>query len=163
MPAMSDMLTLSVDLPEVALAPGEVLVLEGNPNGPVCVLVEGELTVSKGDVEVNAITQPGAVIGEMSVLLGQHHGATVVASTAARLRVAQDGLVFLGRDPVVLRLVAEGLARRLNFVTTYLADLKDQYGDAPGLSMVAEILSTLGHHGQPTARPGSARDPEPKY
>ena len=157
------MLTLSADLPEVALSPGEVLVLEGSPNGPVWVLVEGDLTVSNGEVEVNTITQPGAVIGEMSVLLGLRHGASVVASTAARLRVAQDGAAFLGSDPLVLRLVAEGLARRLNFMSTYLADVKDQYSEAPGLSMVAEVLSTLGHHGQPTARSGSARDPEPTY
>ena len=66
-------------------------------------------------------------------------------------------------DPAVLRLVAEGLARRLEFVSTYLADLKDQYGDAPGLAMVADVLSTLSHHEPPPARPGSARDPDPAY
>ena len=163
MAPMADMLMLSADLPEVALAPGDVLVLEGNPSGPVWVLVEGELTVSKGGIAVNTITLPGAVIGEVSVLLGLHHGASVVASSNARLRVAHNGAAFLDSDPVVLRLVAEGLARRLNLVTTYLADLKDQYGDAPGLSMVADVLSTLGHHGQPTARPGSTRDPDPHY
>ena len=160
---MADMLTLSADLPEVTLAPGDVLVLEGHPNGPVWVLVEGALTVSKGGTAVNSITHPGAVIGEVSVLLGLLHGATVVASSDTRLRVAQNGAAFLASDPVVLRLVAEGLARRLNLVTTYLADLKDQYGDTPGLSMVAEVLSTLGHNGQSTARPGSTRDPDPNY
>ena len=45
----------------------------------------------------------------------------------------------------------------------YLADLKEQYGDAPGLSMVSDVLTTLSHHGQPAARPGSARDPDPDY
>jgi CRP/FNR family cyclic AMP-dependent transcriptional regulator len=160
---MADMLTLSAGLPEVALDPGDVLVLEGSPSGPVWVLVEGDLIVSKGGVEVNTITHPGAVVGEVSVLLGLQHGATVVASTPVRLRVARNGAAFLGSDPVILRLVAEDLARRLNFVTTYLADLQDQYGDAPGISMVSEVLSTLGHHGQPAATPGSARDPDPTY
>ena len=61
----------------------------------------------------------------------------------------------------MLRLTAEGLARRLHFVTTYLADLKEQYGDAPGLSMVSDVLATLGHHDRPMARPGSAHDPDP--
>ena len=56
-----------------------------------------------------------------------------------------------------------GLAERLDLVTTYLADLKDQYGDAPGLSMVADVLSTLSQHPGTTARPGSARDPDPEY
>ena len=115
---MKDVLILSADFPELALAAGEVLVLEGNPNGPVWVLIDDVLTVSKGGVEVTTITHPGAVIGEVSVLLGLHHGATVVASTAARLRLVEDGAPFLGSDPEALRLVAERLARRLNFVTT---------------------------------------------
>jgi CRP-like cAMP-binding protein len=160
---MPDMLTLADHLPEVVLAPGDVLVREGNPSGPVWVLVSGELTVSKGGTEVNTISLPGAVIGEMSVLLGVDHGATVVAATPARLRVARDGAALLAGDPEVMRQVAEGLARRLNFVSTYLADLKEQYGDAPGLSMVSDVLTTLSHHGQPAARPGSARDPDPDY
>ena len=160
---MPDMLGLAENLPEVALAPGDVLVHEGNPSGPVWVLVSGELTVSKGGTEVNTISRPGAVIGEMSVLLGLDHGATVVAASPARLRVAEDGAAMLASDPAVMRLVAEGLARRLNFVSTYLADLKAQYGDAPGLAMVSDVLSTLSHHEQPAARSGSARDPDPDY
>jgi len=160
---MPDMLSLSDHLPEVVLAPGDVLVHEGNPSGPVWVLVSGELTVSKGDTAVNTISRPGAVIGEMSVLLGLDHGATVTAASPARLRVAEDGAALLASDAAVMRLVAEGLARRLNFVSTYLADLKEQYGDAPGLSMVSDVLSTLSQHEQPVARPGSARDPDPDY
>jgi hypothetical protein len=99
----------------------------------------------------------------VSVLLGTAHGATLTASTPTRLRRADDGGAFLVSDPIVLRFVAEGLARRLNLVTTYLADLKVQYGDAPGMSMVSDVLSTLSHHEQPEARPGSARDPDPAY
>jgi hypothetical protein len=59
--------------------------------------------------------------------------------------------------------VAIGLAERLNFVTTYLADLKQQYGDAPGLSMVNDVLARLAQGQTPSARPGSARDPNPEY
>ena len=40
-------------------------------------------------------------------------------------------------------LVAVGLAERLNLVTTYLADLQDQYGDAPEMDMVREMLRRL--------------------
>ncbi len=59
--------------------------------------------------------------------------------------------------------MAVGLAERLNFVTTYLADLKHQYGDAPGLAMVADVLGQLAQRQGPTAQPGSARDPDPAY
>lgn len=157
------MLSISAHLDELHLAPGDVLVLEGNPSGPLWVLVSGELAVIKGGTEVNTISRPGAVIGEVSLLLGHHHGATVQATRPATVRVAGDGRSFLDGDPAVLRLVAEGLARRLEFVSTYLADLKDQYGDAPGLAMVADVLSTLSYDELPPAHPGSARDPDPAY
>jgi hypothetical protein len=51
----------------------------------------------------------------------------------------------------------------LNFVSTYLADLKDQYGDVSGLSMVSEVLSHLAERQVVEARPGSVRDPDPDY
>ena len=66
-------------------------------------------------------------------------------------------------NPEITKLIAVGLAERLNFVSTYLADLKEQYGDATGLSMVSEVLSHLAEKQVVTARPGSARDPEPDY
>ena len=160
---MPDMLTLSAGLAEVTLAPGDTLAVEGSPSGQIWVLVEGALTVSRGGVEVNAINRVGAVIGEVAVLLGTDHVFTFVASAPTRLRRADDGAAFLAGDPAILRLVAEGLARRLNFVSTYLVDLKVQYGDAPGLSMVSDVLTTLSHHEAPHARPGSARDPDPAY
>jgi hypothetical protein len=79
------------------------------------------------------------------------------------LRYAADGHALLASDPAITRLVAVGLAERLNLVTTYLADLKHQYGDAPGLAMVSEVLSRLAQRQAPIARPGSARDPDPDY
>jgi CRP-like cAMP-binding protein len=134
---------------------------EGGAGGAIWILVSGALQVRKGDIVVNTITQPGAIIGEISVLLGTEHGATVEATEPSRLRHAADGHDLLG-VPAVTHLVAVGLAERLNYVTSYLADLKYQYGDAPGLTMVSDVLTRLAQH-QGSARPGSARDPDPEY
>jgi CRP/FNR family cyclic AMP-dependent transcriptional regulator len=157
------MLALSAHLPEIELAPGEAVVQEGGPSGGIWVLVSGALRVRKGDVAVNTITHPGALVGEMSVLLDTDHGATVEAMEPSRLRFAADGHALLASDPAITKLVAMGLAERLNFVTTYLADLKNQYGESPGLSMVSDVLGQLAQRQGPTARPGSARDPDPAY
>jgi CRP-like cAMP-binding protein len=119
--------------------------------------------VLKGAVAVNTITHPGSLIGEISVLLGTAHGATVEATEPSVVRYATDGAALLASDPAITRLVAVGLAERLNFVTTYLADLKHQYGDTPGLAMVSDVLSELSQRQAPPVRPGSARDPEPDY
>ena len=70
---------------------------------------------------------------------------------------------LLESDPAITSLIAMGLAERLNFVTTYLVDLKHQYGDAPGLAMIPDVLRELAQRQAATARPGSARDPDPEY
>jgi CRP/FNR family cyclic AMP-dependent transcriptional regulator len=160
---VATLLDLSTNLPEVEFAAGEAVVREGNPSGPIWILVSGSLRVLKGDVQVNTITEPGAAVGEISVLLGSDHGATVEALETSRLRQAADGHGFLESDPAVAKLIAAGLAERLNFVSRYLADLEHQYGDAPGLSMVSDVIGHLAQHHVAPARPGSARDPHPEY
>jgi len=160
---MSDMLALSAHLPTIEFAAGDVVVHEGGSAGSLWVLVSGALQVSKGPVVVNTITRPGALVGEIAVLLEGVNSATVRATEPSVLRHAADGQALLARDPAITRLVAIGLAERLNFVTTYLADLKLQYGDAPGLSMVSDVLARLAERQGPAARPGSARDPNPEY
>ncbi len=158
-----DLLTLTAHLPEIELAAGDIVVHEGGSGRALWVLVSGALEVRKGTVSVNRITRPGASIGEISLLLDTVYSATVLATEPSILRHAADGHALLARDPAVARLIAVGLAERLNFVTTYLADLKHQYGDAPGLSMVNDVLARLAHRQAPAARPGSVRDPDPDY
>ena len=159
----ADLLSLTAHLPEIELAPGDVLIREGGSGEALWILVSGELRVLKGDVVVNTITHPGAVIGEMSMLLGGAHSATVEATAPTRLRVGADGHALLESDPAITKLVAIGLAERLSYVTTYLADLTHQYGDAPGLSIVSSVLSQLEQRKGRRAEPGSMREPDPDY
>jgi CRP-like cAMP-binding protein len=160
---MDDMLSLSVGLPEVSFAAGETVVAEGGSAAAISVLVSGALEVCKNGVAFNAVTRPGAQVGEISVLLGAPYGATVRASAPSVLRHAADGRALLDRPPAISRLVAVGLAERLNFVTSCLVDLKQQYGSAPGLSMVSDVLRELAQRQSVAARPGSAREPDPDY
>lgn len=160
---MTDMLALSAHLPEVRFAAGDVVLREGGRGSSLWVLVSGALRVCKGEVQVNSITRPGAVIGEISMLLDCAYSATVEATEPTVLRLAADGQALLSSDPAITRLVAVGLAERLNFLTTYLADLKHQYGDAPGLAMVQDVLNQLAQSQPAAVRPGSARDPDPDY
>jgi CRP-like cAMP-binding protein len=157
------MVRLSTHLPLIEVPAGHEVVSQGGPSGGVWILISGALQVFKGDVAVNSIVKAGAIIGEMSVLLGTSHGATVVATEPSTLRYADDGHAFLFGDPEITRLIAVGMAERLNFVSTYLADLKDQYGDVSGLSMVSEVLSHLAERQAVVAQPGSVRDPDPDY
>jgi CRP-like cAMP-binding protein len=159
---VADLLASCRELPAVEFEPGAIIVREDDEGGELWILEYGTLQVRKGDIPVNTIDQPGAIIGEVSVLLGNPYGATVEASAPSRLRSAPDGAAFMS-DPEVMRLIAVGLAERLNYVTAYLADLQQQYGDAPGLSMVGTVLTRLAQRQPAPVRGGSARDPDPEY
>ena len=135
------MLTLAAHLPEVVFEAGDAVIEEGGEAGSLWVLLSGKLEVCKGGTRVNTIEKPGAIVGEISLLLGARHGATIKALEPTRARFAADGHALLLEDPEVTRLLAVGLAERLNYVTAYLADLKFQYGDTPGLSMVDTVLT----------------------
>jgi CRP/FNR family transcriptional regulator, cyclic AMP receptor protein len=160
---MPDIFELTDGLPDVHLAAGETLITEGGEPGGIWILMSGTMRVLKQGMEVNSVTHPGAIIGEMSLLLGRTYTATVEAVEPCVLRHAADGLALMASDAEVTRLIATGLAERLAFVTTYLADLKQQYGDAPGLAMVGDVLRRLEQRRVPRAVPGSAREPDPEY
>ncbi|HEX9258927.1 MAG TPA: cyclic nucleotide-binding domain-containing protein [Acidimicrobiales bacterium] len=161
---MIEMLERCAALPERSLATGDVLVAEGDAPGALHVLVEGVLVVRKGDVQVAAIDRPGACVGEVGLLLGIPATATVVATTPVRVLTATDGTRFLQDDPQVAVFVARMLAERLHLVTTFLADLRRQYGGSGGsLAVVDTVLANLMQQSGPAARPGSARDPDPLY
>jgi len=159
---MADLLDLTAHLPVVEYGAGDTVFDQGGDSGALWVLVSGSLGVWSGDVAVGSIDRPGALVGEVSLLLDIPHWVTVRATAPSRVRVAADGRALLDSAPEVMTLVAVGLALRLTSVTTYLAELEHQYGDAPGLSMVNDVLRQLTHD-QPRARTGSARDPEPDY
>ena len=157
------MLVLSAHLPERRYEAGDIVIQEGTTTGSIWVLVAGSLEIRKGDVQVNSVVHPGALLGEVAVLLGSGHSASVVAAEPSVLRYAADGRALMNSDPEISTYVAVGLAERLDFVTTYLADLKHQYGDAPGLAMVSDVLSRLAGRTGPRATPGSRREPDPEY
>jgi CRP/FNR family transcriptional regulator, cyclic AMP receptor protein len=157
---MVDLLQLSSHLPEVDVESGHEILREGERTGAIWILVSGEVRVRRGTTVIDWIERPGAVIGEMAVLLDTAATASVEATEPSRLRHAANGQEFLA-DPTVIRLVAVGLADRLNLVTTYLVDLQDQYGDAPEMDMVREIFKRLMDRQTRAFPPGSGQDPGP--
>jgi len=145
------------------VAAASLLLREGETTGELFVLIEGELEVLKGETVVAVVTEPGAVLGEMSVLLGLPHTATVRASTGSTVYRIADGDSFLREKTEVALLVAKVLAQRLNAATTYLADIKRQYaGHGTHLEMVGEVLETLVNLPGSKAVPGSDRQPDPR-
>lgn len=141
---MTTALDASAALPEITVAAGAALIREGDGGGPLFVLVDGDIAVTKGGVQVARIRTPGAIFGEMAVLLDRNASATVTALAPSRLRTVADGAGFLAAHPDVALHLARMLAQRLQDATTYLADLKQQFADRQEhFGMVDRILGSL--------------------
>jgi CRP-like cAMP-binding protein len=147
---------------EKKLPAGQIILAEGQRAGVLYVLIEGEVEILKGDFLIHEISQPGAVFGEISVLLDTPHTATVRASADCRFYVIEEPFEFLRAHPGVAMEISRLLAERLHSMTTYLVDLKTQYeGSEDHFGMVDEVLETLGHAQRAGHTPGSDRDPDP--
>jgi CRP/FNR family cyclic AMP-dependent transcriptional regulator len=142
---------------------GTTIIREGGTTGHLYVLVEGRLEVIKGDTVVASIAEPGAVVGEMSVLLDKPHTATVRAAADSTIYEFDDAASFLRDQPEVALLIARLLAQRLNVATTYLADIMRQYaGHGDHLAMVGEILQSMINLPPIKVSPGSDRQSDPR-
>lgn len=161
---MQELLDHCHDCPRRTLAAGEVLLHEGQRSGQLFVLIEGMLEVYRGEVEIVVIDEPGAVFGEMAVLLDQPHTASVRAAGPAVVHVVDDAEAFLANRPGLTLPVARLIARRLDNVTTYLVDLKRQFRDREDhLGMVDEVLESLTHEQGESFLPADQLPPEPSF
>jgi CRP/FNR family transcriptional regulator, cyclic AMP receptor protein len=142
---MADFLELIRGLAARNYAPGEVIMEQDSATGPLLVLIEGEVEILRDDVRVAKTAQAGAVFGEMSVLLGCAHTATVRALKPSRFAVIENPRQFLASSADASFHVASLLAKRLDALNKYLVDVKRQYEGHDHLGMVDEVLETLMH------------------
>jgi CRP-like cAMP-binding protein len=131
-------------LPTRSLAPGETLLAAGTRTGRIYFLKDGELAVVRDGVTITRIREPGAIFGEMSLMLDGPHTADVVATEPSVCHVVEAAQDFLLANPELTAYVATVLAHRLDAVTRYLVDVKSQYAEAgTQLGMIEEVLTTV--------------------
>lgn len=95
---------------------GDTLFAEGDESQDLYFLVSGHLEVLKGDKKIAEITEPGALFGELSFLLGAKRTATIQAENEVRvLRIPRNEVsTFLKDFPTVAEKITEIIARRLD-------------------------------------------------
>ncbi len=132
------------DLPVREYADGEVIIHEGGRSGALYFLLEGRVEVIRAGVLLATVEETGTVLGEISILLDRPHIAEVRAAGPVRMHVAADAEDFLRRHPDVNLFIARSLARKVDAMSCYLTDLKQQYAGEEGhLGMVHEVLDEL--------------------
>ena len=140
-----------------------VVIKEGTKTGHLFVLAEGQFEVLRGDTVVAQLSEPGALTGEMSLLLDRPHTATVRTTIPSTYYEIESATSFLNERPAAALLIAQLLAQRLNVATTYLADVMKQYaGHGNHLEMVGEILQSMISLPPLKVSPGSDRQSDPR-
>ena len=90
---------------------GDIVLSEGSDTHRLLFLNRGVVDVVKDEVQLTRVSEPGAVFGDMSVLLGQPHTADVLAVAPSSFYIVDHAEGFLRQEPLVALYVATVLAR----------------------------------------------------
>lgn len=99
---------------------GSILLEQGTQTGRLVVLKDGELEVIRDGTFISSTKSPGAIFGEMSLLLEKPHTATVQAVSDVECYVIHDALQVLETHPSWTLQIARLLAQRVNNTTAAL-------------------------------------------
>jgi CRP-like cAMP-binding protein len=131
--------------PLVSFAEGDLLLRQGSVTERLLFLSEGAVDIMRDDVILARVAEPGAVLGDMAVILGQPHSADVWAAQASRCRVIEDAKRVLRAEPALALYVMTALAGRLDAVNGQLIEARARLGEAgPQRGFLAETLNSLG-------------------
>jgi CRP/FNR family transcriptional regulator, cyclic AMP receptor protein len=131
--------------PIVAFAEGELMLRQGTISDRLLFLSEGAVDIVRDQVTLARVAEPGAVLGDMAVILSRPHSADVRAAAPSRCHVIEDAARLLRAEPELVLYVMTVLARRLDAVNGHLIDARTRLGDAgPERGFLAETLENLG-------------------
>jgi CRP/FNR family transcriptional regulator, cyclic AMP receptor protein len=109
----------------VTYEPGETVIADGSKTGRLLILKKGIVTIEKEGTEIAKVAEPGAIFGELSILLDQPHAADVRALERSQFHVA-NATTLLEQNPTAVLYVATVLAHRLENANHALIQLRHQ-------------------------------------
>ena len=129
-------------LPLVTYQPGETVIVDGSNTGRLLVLKKGNVAIVKEDTEIARVAEPGAVFGELSVLLNQPHTADVRVLETSQFHIA-NATTLLTQNPTAVLYLATVLAQRLDVANHALIQLKHQLSTGEPHTVVAKTVSKI--------------------
>jgi|SRR5262245_25628542 CRP/FNR family transcriptional regulator, cyclic AMP receptor protein len=137
-------------LPVLTFEPGESVLAAGSTTGQLFILRRGVVEVVRDGLQIAKVSEPGAVFGEMSIILDKPHTADVRALERSEFHVAKASSL-LTENVAALLYVFSILARRLDTANEVLVETKRELesGKQPGvvkkaLDKLEKLLSPAG-------------------
>jgi CRP/FNR family cyclic AMP-dependent transcriptional regulator len=139
-----DLVALTAQQDGRSLGPEEVLLIQGQGGGDLFILEYGALAVERDGIAIATLTEPGTLVGEMSVLLGTSNSATVRAVRDSRVRVIRNAKRYLAGDPVLSLSIAELVAERLEATSSLLVEMSGEHaGKSSEQGLLQRIFSAV--------------------
>ena len=126
-------------LPVVTYQVGETVLAAGTASGRLLVLKTGAVEVMKDGMQIAEVSEPGAVFGELSMLLDQPHTADIRALEVTEFHVA-DAASLLNDDPATVLYLTVLLARRLDATNRALIEVKRQLQTGQPRSIITRTV-----------------------
>jgi CRP/FNR family cyclic AMP-dependent transcriptional regulator len=126
-------------LPVATYQVGETVLAAGTTSGRLLVLKTGAVEVMKDGMQIAEVSEPGAIFGELSMLLDQPHTADVRALEVTAFHVA-DAASLLTDDPATVLYVTVLLARRLDATNGALLEVKRQLQTGQPRSIISRTV-----------------------
>lgn len=137
-------------LPIAVYEPGETVLEAGSTTGQLFILRQGVVEVVRDGLQIARVAEPGAVFGELAVILDKPHTADVRAVERSEFHVAKASSL-LGENVAALLYVSAILAQRLDAANEVIVEIKQdlESGKRPGaiktaLEKLEKLLSPAG-------------------
>lgn len=104
---------------------GDILTEEGSEDRNLFVLQEGALGIFKGETRVAVINKPGAIVGEMGMILDEPRTATIKALKHTQVRKIKSTTLrqLIIDHPAIVEEILKTLASRLRNTTEHFGIL----------------------------------------
>lgn len=129
-------------LPVLTFEPGETVLAAGSTTGQLLILRQGVVEVVRDGLQIATVSEPGAVFGELAVILDKPHTAGVQALERSEFHVAKASSL-LTENVAALLYVSRVLAQRLDAANKLIVEIKGdlESGKRPGV--IAKAIDRL--------------------
>ncbi|MGE3874400.1 MAG: cyclic nucleotide-binding domain-containing protein [Parvibaculaceae bacterium] len=129
-------------LPVSTFEAGQIVLAAGSTTGQLFILRQGAVEIVRDGLQIARISEPGAVFGELAVILDKPHTADVRAFERSEFHVAQASSLF-AENVTALAYVAATLARRLDAANEAIVGIRRDLESSKRPGAIGKALDKL--------------------